>query len=85
MGVNYIALAIGSSLKCPIAIASLLRKDMLEMRPTILLNRLDDALHDAFLASLAGAHHPPLSAYLESLGTHWALNTIGINVTNKAY
>merc|ERR1719265_1094871 len=40
--------------------ASLLLKDMLDMRPSILLNRLDEALHDAFLAALAGSQPPTL-------------------------
>merc|ERR1719163_413988 len=41
--------ALAFAVELPVAEpAALLLKDMLEMRPTILLNRLDDALHDAF-------------------------------------
>jgi len=36
------------------------------MRPTILLNRLDDALHDAFLAALAGSQPPALGEALQT-------------------
>merc|ERR1711892_853460 len=46
--------ALAFSVELPVAEpASLLLKDMLDMRPSILLNRLEEALHDAFLAALA--------------------------------
>jgi hypothetical protein len=59
------ALAFSSEL--PIAEpASLLLKDILEVRPTMLINRLDDALHDAFLAALAGSQPPALGQTLRT-------------------
>jgi len=49
-----------SSLSALAEPASSMLQEMLELRPTLLLNRMDEAFREAFLATLSGPHPPHL-------------------------